>query len=192
MLTRSRMMPVFRALGWLPIAASLAASGVAAETVRVSPEMRTVAADSIDMKLTGRIADRCAMSGGQSIHFGELRGGAGARAAFGLDCNVPFDINITSTRGGLSHATQPLGEGPFAGTLEYDLKVSVPTLRPDPATIQASFGSRQLLARRTLSSGDGIAAGGGTIEVIMRNPTGAGLLAGNYSETLTLTVTSRM
>lgn len=176
----------------LPAAALFGAASVAAESARITPELRSSMASSVELGLTGRIEQRCALSGGQSIDFGELRGGSGARALFGLDCNVPFDINILSARGGLAHATLPMGEGPFAGTLEYDLKVTVPTLRPDPVTVQASFGSSQLLAQRTLSSGEGIAAGGGAVEFILRNPTGAGLLAGRYSETLTLTVTPRM
>jgi len=163
-----------------------------AETTPITSEMRAGLSNQVDVKLTGRIDARCQMSGGGDIKFGELRGGEGASALFGLDCNLPFDIDMRSSYGGLSHATQPLGEGPFSGLLEYDVRLSVPTLRPTPATVQGSYSSRQLLAKRTLSSGDGIAAGGGSLEFRMRRPEGAGLLAGAYRETLTLTVTPRM
>ena len=168
------------------------ASGAAAEDVRLTPEMRTDLSERIDIKLTGRIDPRCQMSGGGEVKFGELRGGEGASALFGLDCNVPFDIDMRSSYGGLSHMTQPMGEGPFSGLLEYDVRLSLPTLRPTPAMVQGSYSSRQLMAKRTLSSGDGIAAGGGSLEFRMRRPEGVGLLAGAYRETLTLTVTPRM
>ena len=181
-----------RWLALLPAALLFAASSAGAESVGRDLDHAIGLSDSIDLKLTGRIVERCTLSGGQSINFGHLRGGAGVRAPFGLDCNVPFDIDILSSRGGLVHTTQPLGEGPFAGALEYDLTLTVPMLRPDPATVRASFGSQQLMAKRTVSSGDGIAAGNGMIEVVLRNPTGAGLLAGQYAETLRLTVTPRM
>ncbi len=169
-----------------------AASAAAAEGIPLTPEIRAGLSDRIDVKLKGRIDARCQMSGGGELNFGQLRGGEGASAAFGLDCNVPFDIDMHSTYGGLSHATQPLGEGPYSGLLEYDVRLTVPTLLPTPATVQASYSSRQLIAKRTLSSGDGISAGGGSLEFRMRNPEGAGLLAGRYRETLTLTVTPRM
>lgn len=164
------------------------AEGPASPTSTVGVEIGT----RIDLTLVGSIAPRCALSGGGDINFGELRGGEGAAAGFGLDCNVPFDVEILSARGGLAHAQLPQGQGPFAGLLEYDLRLTVPTLRPTPANVQGNYSSRELRTRRILSSGEGISAGGGTLEFKMRQPEGAGLLAGQYSETLNLTVTPRM
>ena len=170
---------------------ALAALG-AAPAFAHGPDKSVALGRSLDVGVTGRIASRCMLSGGGDIDLGELRGGEGAQAAFGLDCNVPFDIDVRSARGGLAHVTKPGGEGPFAGLLEYDLRLVVPTVRPAPATVEGRFTSRELLARRTLSSGDGISAGGGMIEFQTRRPEGAGLLAGRYTETVTLTVTPRM
>lgn len=146
----------------------------------------------IDLTLVGSIGSRCLISGGSDINFGELKGGEGTRAPFGLDCNVPFDIDIRSSRGGLAHIAKPQGEGPFAGTLEYDLRLTVDTLQPLPAVAEVNFSSRELLSKRRLSSGNGIAAGGGTLEFRMRHPEGVGLLAGQYTETVTLTVSPQM
>jgi hypothetical protein len=154
--------------------------------------MRAELRDRIDVKLTGRIDARCVISGGGDINLGELSGGEGVSAGFGLDCNVPFNIDIRSARGGLAHVTTPQGQGPFSGLLEYDLHLSVPTLRPDPNLVEGRYSSRELLGERRLSSGDGIGAGGGTLEFQMKRPEGEGLLAGRYSETLSLTVTPRM
>lgn len=147
----------------------------------------------LDVALQGRIAQRCEIQGGESIDLGELRGGLVAAAGFGLDCNVPFDINVSSARGGLAHASKPLGEGPFSGTLPYDLKVSVPTLYPErEVVVEARFSSPNMMGRAVLSSGDGIAAGRGSLELRTRTPSGAGLLAGQYSETLIMTISPRV
>ena len=145
---------------------------------------------TLNVTVTGRIAPRCEIHGGGDIDFGELTGGERAVASLGLDCNVPFDLNVSSARGGLAHVTKPQGEGPFAGVLPYDVTLTIPTLRPTPRTVQRSFSS--LDRSGVLSSGDGIAAGGGVIEFRTRQPTGAGLLAGQYMETLIVTVTPRV
>ena len=166
-----------------------------AHAERLSTPTSTIGVDvgtRLNLGLSGNIASRCLLSGGGDIRFGELRGGEGALAAFGLDCNVPFDIDIRSSRGGLAHVAKPQGEGPFSGILEYDLRLTVPTLQPRPAMVEASYSSRQLLTKRTLSSGNGIAAGGGSLEFRMRQPEGAGLLAGQYTETVNLTVTPQL
>lgn len=169
-------------------AASLAlvATGAAAKPATSSIEV----GKTLTVAVTGRIVPRCEISGGGDIDFGELTGGERATALFGLDCNVPFDLGLTSARGGLAHATKPQGEGPFSGVLPYDVTLTVPTLRPEPRTLRASFSSVDHAG--VLSSGDGIAAGGGKIEFRTRQPAGAGLLAGQYSETLTVTVTPRV
>lgn len=146
----------------------------------------------LEVVLNGRIAPVCKLSGGGDIDFGVLDGNEQADASFGLGCNVPFDLSFQSTRGGLAHATKPRGEGPFAGTLGYTLNVAVPTLSPGPGLMSGSFTSRDLMGRKTLSSGEGVAAGGGRIQIRTQAPSGAGLLAGEYSETLTVTVAPRV
>lgn len=161
-----------------------------------SPALAKPVADNLDVGRTlnvnvvGQIVPRCELQGGGDIDFGELTGGERATALFGLNCNVPFDLGVTSARGGLAHVSKPQGEGPFAGVLPYDVTLTVPTLRPEPRTVQASFSSADHMGM--LSSGDGIAAGGGKIEFRTRQPAGAGLLAGQYTETLTVTVTPRV
>lgn len=161
-----------------------------------SPALAKPAADNLDVgktmsvTVTGQIVPRCEIQGGGDIDFGELTGGERATALFGLDCNVPFDLGVTSARGGLAHVSKPQGEGPFSGVLPYDVTLTVPTLRPEPRVVRASFSSADHTGM--LSSGDGIAAGGGKIEFRTRQPAGAGLLAGQYTETLTVTVTPRV
>lgn len=146
----------------------------------------------LDAVVTGRIRDRCQLAGGGSISFGELTGRETAVAQLALDCNVPFALGFESARGGLTHATLPSGQGPFAGQLGYTVDIRVPTLSPRPAVIHGRFDSAELRTRRTLSSGEAIAAGGGRLEFRTLLPTGAGLLAGEYSETFMVTLTPQL
>ena len=182
--------PLRASVGCLSGAVALIAIAIA------SPALAKPVSDNLDVgktlnvAVTGRIVPRCEIQGGGDIDFGELTGGERATALFGLDCNVPFDLGVTSARGGLAHISQPQGEGPFSGVLPYDVTLTIPTLRPEPRTVRANFSSVEHTG--VLSSGVGIAAGSGKIEFRTRQPAGAGLLAGQYSETLTVTVTPRV
>ena len=145
-----------------------------------------------DVQLTGRIKDNCQLKGGGTLALGEIVGQKTVNAGFDLNCNVPFAVDVTSLRGGLAHATHPQGEGPFAGTATYRLNLYIPTLSPTPSTLHAAFDSTQLRSGTSVSSGEAIAAGGGRIEVKLNEVIGAGLLAGDYSESLIITVSQRL
>lgn len=173
------------------LGASLTVPGAAAAADRAAGG-DTATFSRMDMMLAGRISARCDMAGGGDIDFGELSANQTARVRVGLDCNVPFDLSFQSARGGLAHAVQPAGEGPYAGTLDYTLNVQVPLAGPHASTLQGRFDSQALLSRKTLDSGEAIAAGDARIEIRTGLPEGAGLLAGRYSETLTITVASRL
>ncbi len=173
--------------------ASVAVAGtVSAETAPERTTSFTLFNDRLDLALTGQIRARCELGGGADIDFGELTGGEMATAQMALDCNVPFELALTSSRGGLAHVTMPRGQGPFAGMLPYDVRLHVPTLRPEPGVIEGRFSSNDLLARQSLSSGNAIAAGGARLEIRTASPSGAGLLAGQYTETLTVTLSPRV
>ncbi len=66
----------------------------------------------------------------------------------------------------------------------------MPVRFPSSQTISKSFNSAQLQAGGVISSNGGIATDGMTLAVELGQPTGeAGmLLAGDYSETITITV----
>lgn len=163
-------------------------------TTPANAQSKAIAAtfSKLDVALTGHINDRCELAGGGDIRFGELTGRKTVVADLSLNCNVPFDLDLQSANGGLAHATLPTGQGPYAGNLAYLVNIQVPTLSPQRATLHGSFNSAELRSRRTLSSGDAIAAGGARLEFQTQTPTGAGLLAGEYSETFTVTLTARL
>lgn len=193
-------------MGWFPTTSEMKRAAVRpmARTcailgaVAVAAGAGAVRADSIesssgfDVAVTGRIVSDCRLSGGGNIDLGELTGNEVVTADFGLRCNVPFDISFESARGGLAHITKPRGEGPFAGTLAYTLNVAVPTLAPQRGMMSAAYSSADLTARKTLTSGDAIAAGGGRLQIRTQRPQGAGLLAGEYIEILNVTLQPRV
>lgn len=150
---------------------------------------------SVDLTLHGHIREVCEVSGGHAIDFGnELRGGISVPAVFGLECNTPFELTVASSQGGLAHRTMPSGQGPYSGTLIYTVDVKVPVHRSAkvPGVLHGQFNSAELFGKRTLSSGDAIAAGGGEFVLRTEQPRGAGLLAGDYSDSLTITVAARL
>lgn len=168
------------------VLAAAAASSAAAEPVDSG------LANSVTAVVKGKITPNCRLSGGGDVNFGELTGGQQVEADFGLVCNVPFDISFQSQSGGLAHTTKPRGEGPFAGRLGYTLNVSIPTINPVPAVLNGNFDSEDLVAKKTLSSGEGIAKGGGRIVIRTNSLSGVGLLAGEYSEVLNITLAPRV
>ena len=177
--------PVVRAIALLGAAAVLTGAGaVQADSLEST--------SGFDVAVTGRIVSDCRLTGGGTIDLGELTGNEVVTADFGLRCNVPFDLSFESARGGLAHVAKPRGEGPFAGTLAYTLNVAVPVLAPQAGVMSAAYSSADLTARKTLTSGEAIAAGGGQLQIRTQRPQGAGLLAGEYVETLSVTLQPRV
>lgn len=146
---------------------------------------------SLDLEVRGRIAEHCAMGSTGDMDFGDItRPGLAVTAQLQLDCNVPFTMSIRALNGGLAHAQMPMGQGPYAGTLPYNIGVRMPIRRPQAATLSKEFESRQLLSGPAFSTNEGIATEGMTLAINLGTASGeAGLLAGSYSETITITIT---
>lgn len=170
-------------LGLAVLTAVLAAGAASAET--------TAPAERIELILNGEVAPACDLQGGGDVDLGELKGGRGFSARLGFYCNVPFDVTLKSENGGLAHETLPGGEGPYVGLLPYRLKLEVPVVTPVKGRIAGDYASGELRGSRSLSSGSGIAVNGATLALVTEEPGGAGLLAGNYRETINFTVAPR-
>tara|TARA_R110000824_G_scaffold60913_4_gene162636 strand:+ start:383 stop:907 length:525 start_codon:yes stop_codon:yes gene_type:complete len=147
-------------------------------------------ARSIDIAVSGSISEYCSMGGIADMDFGNLeRRGLNRTAQVAFNCNTPFTMTINGERGALTHTTMPGGQGPFGGQLPYSLIVEMPVRHPATQMLSQSFTSRQLLAGGVISSNGGIATDGMVLGVELGIPSGeAGLLAGDYSEVITITV----
>lgn len=145
---------------------------------------------SVQFNVHGRIEQHCTMGSIGDVDFGDItRPNLSSSAHVQLSCNVPFAIRIQSAHGGLANVQYPQGQGPYSGTLDYTLGVAIPLRRPDSVMLERSFSSRELMSGRMLSSGDGIALDGMALTVALGRPSGeAGLLGGNYAETIVITI----
>ncbi|MDR6834394.1 MULTISPECIES: hypothetical protein [unclassified Sphingopyxis] len=147
---------------------------------------------SVNVVLAGHITAKCSVGGGTTISLGELAADKQATARFDVGCNVPFEMVFRSASGGIAHATQPQGEGPYVGLVPYRLGVTVPALSPSPTQLHADFTSNQMIAGAALNSGDAIAAGGGEIRLQTEMVQGRDLLAGQYVDSITIVINPRV
>ena len=147
-------------------------------------------AQSFDLAVKGSIPQHCSMGSIANIDFGNLeRKGLRAETPVAFNCNVPFNMRIKSANGALIHTVMPSGQGPYGGSVPYSIGVTMPVRYPSTRVLQRSFDSRNLQSGGDFSSNGGIATEGMTLRVEIGNGTGeAGLLAGDYSETITITV----
>lgn len=147
-------------------------------------------APQVEINLHGTLPEQCAMGNPGGVDFGDLnRPNLSADVDVSLYCNVPFTISVEAQNGALTNERSPNGEGPYAGQLPYNFGLTVPVRLPASSTLEDNFDSRALVAGKSLSSGGGIALDGMRLHVALGSPpSAAGLLAGNYSETIVITV----
>ena len=164
------------------VGAMALASAAGAETLDPAKQIR--------MEVEGRIGQRCSLGDIGSVDFGDLeRSNLAVQAKVALVCNIPFEISIQSANGGLANSEFPGGQGPYAGLVGYNMSVAVPVVRQEAGMVSQTFSSTELRGGRSLSSAGGVAFDGMTLDIALLPPSGeAGLLAGNYSETITVTV----
>lgn len=146
---------------------------------------------SLDVAVSGTVREHCAIGGIPDRDFGDLRRpGLGFETHVAFDCNIPFTMTIRGAQGALAHSTMPGGQGPYSGTLPYSLEVEMALRHPARSLLRRAFDSRQLQAGGAISSNGGIATDGMRLTVELGSPPGnAGLLAGDYTETITIVVT---
>ena len=147
-------------------------------------------AQSFDVAVKGSVRQHCSMGSIGDIDFGNLeRRGLRAETPVAFDCNVPFNMRITGAKGALTHTLMPSGQGPYSGSVPYSIGITMPVRYPAMRVLHKNFDSRYLRSGSDLSSNGGIATDGMTLRVEVGNAPGeAGLLAGDYSETITITV----
>ena len=146
---------------------------------------------TMDLGVQGRLSEHCAIGAIENHSFGDLTQPAAEFATrVPLVCNLPVNVTIRSAHGGLANTEHPRGEGPYAGNLPYRMNVVLPVRTPTQSVLSEDFQSVDLLAGRTISTNGGIAVDGMTLYIALDRPTSAaGLLGGDYSEVIEITVT---
>ena len=144
----------------------------------------------LDLVVSGSVVEQCALGSVSDIDFGNLeQRGLERQAEVAFYCNLPFTMTINGANGALAHNQMPAGQGPYAGALEYSMGISMPTRSPSRRVVKRTFNSRTLQAGGVLNSNGAIATEGMLLSIELAPPSRpAGLLAGEYSETITITV----
>lgn len=167
----------------------IAVAALAANAAQARPD-QVDNVKRVELSVHGQITEHCALGEIDDMSFGDItRANLSRSARVALSCNLPFQIKIQAANGGLANDRYPQGQGPYAGTLPYTLDISIPVLKPQSALVSRSFTSRELVGGPSLSSNGGIALDGMSLNIALGAPSGdAGLLAGNYAETIVITV----
>jgi hypothetical protein len=146
---------------------------------------------SLTMAVEGTVAEYCALGDVSDLALGDLQSTARSRSTrVALDCNMPFDVQVSASNGALTHTAFPEGQGPYAGKLAYDIGFFIPTRSPTRGAVRQTFQGADLIGGRTFSSAGGIAVDGMRLTIdLAPAPTGDGaLLGGDYSETIEITI----
>ncbi len=146
---------------------------------------------SLNLEVHGTVTERCGIGSPGDVNLGDLNyAGRQAEFKFGLECNVPFVMTVSAEHGSLTNREFPAGQGPYAGKLPYQIDLSIPVRKPGSSIVRRSFKSADLAGGgQSFSSSGGIATEGMEARVTIGAALGeAGLLAGDYSETISVTL----
>ena len=144
---------------------------------------------SLDIQASGTIAASCSLTKASEFLAANLSANGSVSATATVNCNTGFSIAAASANGAVKRVPPGTPPANFSNSLAYSFSLSVPLDSGGPAV--ANCSSAAMLANScSLSSGGGTAAAktatltaSWTIPVL---PTR--LLAGGYSDTITLTI----
>lgn len=145
--------------------------------------------------LSGSVEQRCAITASPtSADLGTLSGAGSKELSFTYTCNTPFAYQLQSTNGALKHKTLS-GQTGFFNSLAYTVEVNLPT---DGSSISQTVVSSNLTEGSITTftnSGSAIAIDKtGTLTLNWNAPeleTTSPLLAGDYRDSLTLTLSAQ-
>lgn len=157
-------------------------------------------ADVLTINASGTIASSCSLAAASAFGTPNLTASGNVGATATVNCNSGFTINATSLNGGMKTTKSATG---FASLVPYSLTVLVP-LETTPATsVSATCAATTLVSGQSscaLSPGNvtGLSSGGkaslgktATLTLAYTVPSlPTRLIAGSYSDTISLTITA--
>jgi len=180
---------VFWYVSAIGVAASLAVSACA----EAAPIDRD-GAPQLQLRVVGHIAQSCSLGAIGAAQLQDLSHAAQTvSSAMPIHCNVPFQLNISSDNGGIVNASKGPGSiGGWSGRVGYKLTIGIPVLYPASGWVHGAYDASELAAGRALSSNGGVAFDKVHVELKTEAPTGAGLLAGDYSDVIRFSVSPQV
>ena len=144
---------------------------------------------SVTVTLRGEVEKECSITGlASSVAFGDLTMTGNQTLNFTLSCNAPYTYTLASTYAALRHSSGPTAPPGFTALMPYSVRIIIPR---ETTPIDNTCASSTILAGSQTctftSSGTEISLNAAAeIRLIWTGL--SNLIAGNYSDTLTLTV----
>ena len=175
----------------LPLLWLAACSIVALTTVDSVPQ--ACAEDVVTIEVVGEIQPKCRLSAlPADIELGQISTSGSRFIPFQIDCNTPFEFSVRSRDGALKSLGSPENSVGFVSQIPYLLEIRVPT---DEGLILDQCDSASL-AGASPSCGHGnsgfATAIDQTASLKISWAVGAELIAGTYSDVLTVTFQPRL
>jgi hypothetical protein len=170
----------------------LAGGSVVAWTT-VCPVPLTHAEDLVTIEVVGEIDPKCRLSAlPTGIELGQISASGTRSIPFQIDCNTPFEFSVRSRDGALKNPGTPENSIGFLNQIPYALEVRIPT---DEGLILDQCDSG-ILSEASPSCGHGnsgfATAIDQTASLIVTWAVSAELVAGTYSDVLTVTFQPRV
>jgi hypothetical protein len=167
------------------VMAAVAGAGLACSAGEIDKSGRP----ALTLKVRGDVVQACGLGAIPSADLGDLtKPRLTADADFALQCNIPFNMVVTSKNGGLRNIDHPTGLGPYSGLRGYRMTLAVPVQTPDARMVVARYSAQDLMGGKTISSNGGVAFDGAHIHLDLEEPAEPGLAAGDYSETIEISI----
>lgn len=150
------------------------------------------AADAVSIELQGEIEPVCRLTSlSTTIDLGDIGNSGSRQIPLGVDCNTPFSYTVQSFAGGLKASALGSSAPGFISLLPYLVEISVPT---DAGLVTGQCQSTALTAENPSCTYQGSSTGIAIRQTGILSLTWATqdeLIAGTYSDILTLTVRPR-
>ena len=157
-------------------------------------------ADALTVNATGTIGTSCSIALASAFSAPNLSTSNSVGATATVNCNTGFKVNATSANGAIKSTTAPPVN--FTNTVPYNLTLSVPLESGSPNPMSATCASSALVSGQSScalspANGTGLSSSGrasinktATLTLAYTVPTlpATRLIAGSYSDTITLTV----
>jgi len=168
--------------------------GLAVVAVWSGSTALAVAPNSVEITYRGSISPKCSVIEGPSeLSFGKIEAGKVVSLAFGIDCNEPYKVTIESRNGGLMAPASGDLNG-FTNLVPYEVRLVVAA---DDGEVQSGWCGSAVLKSggpgtcREISSRNKISVKSVASADWRLAPGAQPLIAGRYSDAITITVGPR-
>jgi hypothetical protein len=153
------------------------------------------AADAVKVEVTGNITPSCASSSTTlTLNAGDITKAGSAKYSFTVDCNAPFQYSMRSENGALRLVNAPANAAASHIEAPYDVHIRIPLTLGGAIddTCNSAAIKQGAVACKFTDSGQKIAVNQTAETQISWNASQAQLMAGQYRDRLTITVTVKL